>query len=679
MKKVLSLVLLLVFTLGFSVCADSMADDTAAALAVVKERIGNTDEFDIFESNVSTQGGRKSYYFNWSKTGENSKNMSVTINEEMVITNYYAYDNSTIPESKPSVNRLSSDEVMKNAEKLIKQLNPTIADNLRLEKTNEWESLWGGSYRYRIQRYENGIPVENNSGSVRISRDGKTLENFNLSYTQGINFEPVENILEKEAAQKVYTEKVGMELRYEGYETPVLVYVPGGIAEDYVHAVSGEIVNPLFPESDLYFSKNEAAQDTAMGESGAYREDFSAAEKKELENIAGLMGKEKAEKLVRETKVFEIPKDSVLQQFDVFSDYKNKELYYYSMNFAWKDGYARVQINAGTGEVKSFYTYFNPSVGEALAEDDLKNAAVNAAAYLAPKYVNKKGDGNYRPFETSGGNFMWVRYENDIPYRNNSISVRVDQVTGKLTSYNISYSNVEFPKPEGLITAKKAAEKLFEYVDYAPRYILSCTNEGQLFYDKGVPVYYLPFDAQAGINAKSGDFMADSTQTFIEKYTDIEGHYAQTAIETLLRFGVGFNQPAFMPESSILQKDFLVLIVAAFGDRYSTLIDGDFSYEGAYETAERLGIIKPGEKKENTVVTRQEAAVFLIRALGLEPAAEIEGIYLPMFDDVTEKVGYISILAGMGILRGDEKGKFNPAEPISRGDSALVIYNYLSK
>ena len=68
----------------------------------------------------------------------------------------------------------------------------------------------------------------------------------------------------------------------------------------------------------------------------------------------------------------------------------------------------------------------------------------------------------------------------------------------------------------------------------------------------------------------------------------------------------------------------------------------------------------------------------MVKVLGFDEIASIEGIYIPMFSDVTKNIGYISILNGIGVIKGFD-GKFNPDNYITRADAMVMIYNYLSK
>ena len=102
-------------------------------------------------------------------------------------------------------------------------------------------------------------------------------------------------------------------------------------------------------------------------------------------------------------------------------------------------------------------------------------------------------------------------------------------------------------------------------------------------------------------------------------------------------------------------------------------------YDDVYIRACDFGIISDEEKNPDAVVTREMAAVYMIRAIGAEKYAKLDGIYKAPFPDVTNYVGYIAVLSGMGVINGDANGSFNPSSPITRADSAIMIYNYLSR
>jgi hypothetical protein len=71
---------------------------------------------------------------------------------------------------------------------------------------------------------------------------------------------------------------------------------------------------------------------------------------------------------------------------------------------------------------------------------------------------------------------------------------------------------------------------------------------------------------------------------------------------------------------------------------------------------------------------------FLIRALKYDKVADIQGIFNIGFKDKSSissgLTGYIAIAAGLGIV--DPKSAYlDPKAKLTRGQSAIMIYNYL--
>jgi hypothetical protein len=90
--------------------------------------------------------------------------------------------------------------------------------------------------------------------------------------------------------------------------------------------------------------------------------------------------------------------------------------------------------------------------------------------------------------------------------------------------------------------------------------------------------------------------------------------------------------------------------------------------------------VKAGEKAPSSAVTREDAVKFLVRALKYDKVADIKGIYNIPFKDkagINRKLtGYVAIAAGLGIV--DVKSAyFRPKALLTRGESAILIYNYL--
>ena len=155
-------------------------------------------------------------------------------------------------------------------------------------------------------------------------------------------------------------------------------------------------------------------------------------------------------------------------------------------------------------------------------------------------------------------------------------------------------------------------------------------------------------------------------------YSDIDGHWAKTQIETLAGYGVGFAGGEYKPNDKITQRDFLYLLLKA-SYTYSDFSDND----ELYNVAKREGLVD--ERDENAEVTRGDMAKLMIRFMDAEEFAKYDDIYVSPFKDVTENKGYTAILSAMGVVKGDESGNFHPDNSMTRAEAACVIYNYLNR
>lgn len=163
------------------------------------------------------------------------------------------------------------------------------------------------------------------------------------------------------------------------------------------------------------------------------------------------------------------------------------------------------------------------------------------------------------------------------------------------------------------------------------------------------------------------------------EYSDIDGHYAEKYIKELAYYGIGFEGGEFKPDEKITQKDFLALLMSINGNDIIVLKNNLEQANWVYRNSTQNSIISEDERDDEAAVTREEAAVYMIRAIGAENYAKYNDIYVTPFNDVTENKGYIALLSAMGVLSGDGNGNFNPNREMTRAESIIMIYNYLTR
>ena len=109
-------------------------------------------------------------------------------------------------------------------------------------------------------------------------------------------------------------------------------------------------------------------------------------------------------------------------------------------------------------------------------------------------------------------------------------------------------------------------------------------------------------------------------------------------------------------------------------------VDSGSWYFPYVETALSHGVMDPSQSfQPNAPITRQEAAVMLIRALGLMGAAKLEEASPLPFTDVTENKGYISAARNIGMISGTSPTAFSPGKTAAREEIASMITQIYSR
>ena len=101
----------------------------------------------------------------------------------------------------------------------------------------------------------------------------------------------------------------------------------------------------------------------------------------------------------------------------------------------------------------------------------------------------------------------------------------------------------------------------------------------------------------------------------------------------------------------LLKKDFLALLMSINGNDIIVLKNNLEQANWVYRNSTQNSIISEDERDDEAAVTREEAAVYMIRAIGAENYAKYNDIYVTPFNDVTENKGYIALLSAMEVVK----------------------------
>lgn len=186
---------------------------------------------------------------------------------------------------------------------------------------------------------------------------------------------------------------------------------------------------------------------------------------------------------------------------------------------------------------------------------------------------------------------------------------------------------------------------------------------------------------------------------------DISGHWAEVNIQKMLESEVinGYADQTFRPDKTISRVEFAAFVISAMGGQSSTRRSGTATgsrssddglpftdahripewAQGYVASALRDGIISgysDGSFRPNNLITRQEMAVMLVKALKLQSEAEKRAnSYLGYYDQGTVAEwarGYVAVAADKGIISGYSDNSFRPFRNASRAEAVSMLAKF---
>lgn len=666
MKKLVSImsaVTVAVSVLTPAVFAENSDNNMRTVLESVKNRISIPEECTEFSSGAQANNNMTLYDFEWrTKSGDTYKYVDVECYDNGIISSYRNDSEGSYTKS-PSIPSMSKEDAKKSAEDFLEKLNPDFPYELKVEDSSD-RSLHNRSYNFSVKTYVNGIRF-NDEGYISVDGENGKIGSCSIGYVP-LEFPSVENAISLEDAKKTYSEKLGLEMIYrtytddDGKDIAYPVYVQKYDYNKYINALTGEVVDLSAKENRNYVMSAGSAKSEAedvSGDSG-----LSVQEIQELENVKGLISKEDIEKQLRNNEILNIPQTALTDSVNLSKSY-NKDEYRYAINMRDRDNdiYITVYADAKTGSILS---YNRPMVKD-------KDKQVFKNDDVLRTFAGSKAD-EYKYNEERNS---YERYVNDIRVEGDTAEVEYNGDI--LTRYRITYTDTEFPSTDDAMSVSDAEKVMFDKDGYEMIYIARSLENAMDI----IPVYT---HKSVSINPFTGTYVNYRNEEIkggkndIE-YSDINGHYAEKYINELAYYGVGFEDGEFKPDEKITQKDYLALLTSVYDGGVVVLRNDKEQSDYVYRNSFRKDIISENERDDNSIITRDKAAVYMIRAIGADEYAKYNDIYVSPFKDVTENKGYSALLSAMGVVSGDENGNFNPNREITRAESAVMIYNYLTR
>ncbi len=676
MKKAICLFLGIFIMFSSFIPTFAKAEDTevSSVLQAIKPRIPDTESYDKFTANSREYNGSKIYEFEWYMTDGNDY-LSVTVNEENIITGYYVNSDIKTGTQKPSIKKLSNEDASKKALDLALRLNPMLKNKIEIVIPDHI-NLYSDEYGFEIKRIENGIDVKGNNGYITLNKNAETILHFNMQYSVGLNFGTEPQFISYDEARNAYEKSFGMKpvynMIYEDARTrkTELVYVFSHEYNTYINAADGSVYtyNPYQNSVNSSMGGSLAMKGEAFDSMEESR--LSEAEVYELDKISHLRTADELKEQITSNKLYNIDKNCIVKSVSLTKDIYDKNRYYYYFNFSNNDNTAGYNItaDAACGQVISYnrYNYNQDRTKEYNFSD---NYARKIAEKLFADVLSETSE--FIINDEKSDYVSYKRVKNGIECTFDGINVSLNKYDGKIDSFRLTYTDVEFVDKSNMIDTQRANEILFDNVGYNIYYLPDN--------DKSVTAVYDFEYSNISVNAIDSKINIPSKSHIIPEYTDIDNHYAQKKINELRKYSIGFDGGEFLPESKINQGEYLTLLSSVFsgGGTPIVLKDGyDYSY--AYSYAKRNGLIADDEVSEDAVLTRETACIMLVKAMGYDEVAKFDDIFVSTYNDVSDSIGYVAILTKLGVVSGDGNGNFVPERELTRAEAAVMIYNYLA-
>lgn len=644
---------------------------------------------------------RHSLYFSKEVSGNYVHGNFEFIGEDLDLQHFY-YRPHNVEDAlfPPKVSRVEAEEI---AEEFISNLADSGDYKLRSNGFNFYpghqQTLTEPiRYHFAFQKHQNGVPISDQHVNVEVLGNGDVV-NFSGPHIrhQTVSYEDVNDVMEKSAALEQVKENFAVDLQYfvnydhRTEETDVrLAYLPLPNVQG-VHAPTGN-----------WFVQNEFVEEVPS------QKELEMLVEEPLEAKQEAISLDEAKAIVEELLNVDDYEELTLQ-IDRVEEVKNFQgrdvisvMYMVYDNRGSGSG-TNIEIDKQTGEILRFHDLRREflidmgkidNVEEKISYEEALEAAIKYAKQYAPSKLHQFA---YPLVESTPSrdtyHFSFPRVENGILVSGQSIGVGVS-VDGMFTSISVNEYDVgDWPAKADVISEDEAVQQFSEKLDLELTYMSTDWQAEELQYQL---VYTPDYDGNYLINAITGEWESQGPAQDSDAIEEpvVEDHWAEEELNFMIEAGIidVDDADAFNPDASVTKGEALEVIMKSltrfydyyFGrdDEMSNTFDNIPANHELYQVVERavnLGILD-GTKSEfayDEELTRQELAVWYVKALGLDEAAKHNYIFKLDFRDGSlvheENTGYVALANAMGILT-ESNGWFRPDQEVTYGQVAVSAF-----
>ncbi|QHI72778.1 S-layer homology domain-containing protein [Aminipila terrae] len=643
------------------------------AIAAVKKVIDIPESMSEFSYYYDEdQDSSSLIHLNWADT-DHTSNASATVTNNGMITSFYCYT----PEFQPNgLAKTTEAQAQKVAGDYLQKLLPDSAGKFRPEDNTN--NAYGGDFTFTYRMYINDIPCDFIYASIGINKSTGKLSTYNLNADLKDlsikDYPSKDKAITKPEAKKVYLAELGPKLKYlsdYNYTKKALkvfaAYETDGLNRA-IDANTGKIIK-LYQDYEIYRYMDKAKKETMNAAAGTGEIKFTEEELKEIQRTQNLLDKNQADKIARD--MISSIGSQKLQSSSLREDWGPNQEYMWNLNYE-KD---YVTLDAKTGTLVGFTHSTDNDSKNDIGLDKAKNIA---EGYLDAVCSDKKSQvvwTNESAMDSKYGdyNFIYTRQVNGVDFDDNTIAVTVDKANGQVVSYSRNwYDKVTFPKLDGAMAKEKVFDVADGFGNFGLIYKKDLDGKIVLVYDFQKNGTYI-IDAFKGIRLdNTGSVYKDSDDS--KDYTDIAGNWAEKTIKELKLNGYYLEGDKFAPKAATTQLEFFKYLYSPEQSYYK-------DNEDFYKMLVDSKIITKSEINANACITRQEAAKYICRYLGVDKLAKESSVFKNMYSDKINNsyVGYASAAYALGIMKGDAKGRFNGSNTLTHAETAVVLYNTLNK
>jgi hypothetical protein len=679
-------------------------------------------------------------HLNWSSRDWNAS-ISASVSAEGELMYFYRWEWTEQRQiNQVMLAELTRAQAADKAGAFLKKALGDVFDGFELISTQLWYPSSNYSISYSLSK--NGYTHTNYTVSVEVDKiTGEIMSFWRNAPPAGALFEyqDASETITREEALAAYLENIGLDLVYTehwNWETRELTVRPvyrlnNNRWNAYISAVDGSLVeidwNVYLPgDFDGAITGEAVAVGEAVEDMAGYgalnmggmeqraRRDFSPAERAAIDAAADWAVKTPEEAINAMIKAFdlEIDPDDYHLNWHLNNHWVNQRQHLWNINLNkssddWMihEGYY-AEIDARSGDIISYsYSFWDqsrwsrgivideePQSNLLYTHDEAKEIAIAKIKSLLPGRIDF--DRHFEFIDRShmgivplsdddklaNYHFMFARKANGILFEANAVSVTLNNTTGAITGYYLSwFENVSFPAVTNIVTPEAALKTISDFVGYNKYYMSNGRTEDNSKIN--VSLIYR-FDGNVMVDPFTGKLIdwnfeeptrLDNT---LPDYTDLDGHWAEEMVKTLADNGIFvWGGDTFDPDKAITRGEFFSYM--RFYSNNSWLfsqISSGISSRWGWESI-GSGFSDPDAGK---VITRQEAMKILCEMAGYGDIGKHYQIFAYPFnaDGIDEEYkGYVAILYALGLIRGDGNGNFNAKDDLTRAEAAQIAYN----